>query len=776
MGIRLRSRGIFLLILWCCAHLAFAQDAPLKVDVRLVIDVSGSMKRNDPEDLRQPAVDLLVRLLPPDSRAGIWTFGKFVNMLVPHQVVDEQWRRQARQKASEINSVGLFTNIGEALEKAAHDVDSLDGNYATSILLLTDGMVDISKDPQVNQDEWRRIVDKVIPKLKEAGITVHTIALSDHADNHLLEKLALATDGTAAVAKSAEELMAIFLKAFDVAAPSQQVPLANNSFAVDSSVEEFTALIFRQQKDEQTQLIGPDKQVYNSTSSDRDVNWHRDKDYDLITVKQPLEGEWQVQAAIAPASRITVVSDLRLKVKTLASNLFRGGQESLSFVVQEDGKTIVRKEFLSLLHNTAKMGFGPRDEVTEQLWNYDFSQYSPPSNGIYSVKLPLFKQMGVYDVDVLVDGKTFQRRFHHRITVREPFTASLDESTNDSGQMVKVLTVRSHNESINPKKTQIAATIVNPAHRRSVKPLGLTQFDHWQTLIHTDQVGDYNITVQITGEDESGEVFEYSLSPMAFHYDPDAAFASVVAEPVVELPAEKPPLVEEAIVPVAEPKVEPKPEASAEPVVSEAVEPAATPSEDESGIPAWLLYVVLALGNLAILGGGYFLFRKLMTDNGDEVLAQYQETPAAPESAKTPPEPTAEEEEELMTMDDADDDEEEPPMEDLDPVDIAEFDGDAEDESLSDAADDGGDMEEDDFGVDDLEDEATVDETEANDDEQDADLAAEMLKAQGLDLAEDELDDAITNLIDELDGARPEAKKNAASDFDDFDFGEDDDK
>jgi len=93
----------------------------LPPDVRLVIDVSGSMKRNDPNNLRQPAVELLVQLLPENSRAGVWTFGKWINMLVPHKPVTPQWRESAQQKSADIRSVGLYTNIGEALEKAAYD-------------------------------------------------------------------------------------------------------------------------------------------------------------------------------------------------------------------------------------------------------------------------------------------------------------------------------------------------------------------------------------------------------------------------------------------------------------------------------------------------------------------------------------------------------------------------------------------------------------------------------------------------------------------------------
>ena len=123
--------------------------------------------------------------------------------------------------------------------------------------LLTDGMVDIDKQPERNRQEWRRIVDEVLPTLKKAGYTVHTIALSDNADRDLMDKISLATNGIADTAKSADDLMRIFLKAFDASAPSAQVGITENQFVIDSSVEEFTALIFRKNLSENTQLISP---------------------------------------------------------------------------------------------------------------------------------------------------------------------------------------------------------------------------------------------------------------------------------------------------------------------------------------------------------------------------------------------------------------------------------------------------------------------------------------------------------------------------------------
>ncbi len=73
----------------------FAATTEPVSDIRILIDVSGSMKKNDPNNLRAPALRLLVGLLPNDAMAGTWTFGKYVNMLVPFRNVNAAWNKQA---------------------------------------------------------------------------------------------------------------------------------------------------------------------------------------------------------------------------------------------------------------------------------------------------------------------------------------------------------------------------------------------------------------------------------------------------------------------------------------------------------------------------------------------------------------------------------------------------------------------------------------------------------------------------------------------------------
>ena len=141
---------------------AFAKTANKPTpDVRIIIDISGSMKQNDPKNLRIPALNLLIDLLPQNSKAGVWTFGKYVNMLIKHDFVNDGWKNNAKVQANKINSVALYTNIGEALDIATVGWLEPDPRYDRSIILLTDGMVDVSKSDIENAKEKNRILKKI---------------------------------------------------------------------------------------------------------------------------------------------------------------------------------------------------------------------------------------------------------------------------------------------------------------------------------------------------------------------------------------------------------------------------------------------------------------------------------------------------------------------------------------------------------------------------------------------------------------------------------------
>ena len=248
MTTRLHRLSLVFLVAVFLPLRAFAQDPaltmPEQADVRIVVDISGSMKETDPENLRRPAVRLLARMLPEDASAGLWTFGQYVNMLVPHGAIDDNWRQVAIDRSEQINSVALHTNLGLAIEKASDDWLSGGTLENTHLILLSDGKVDIPEGDAADRAEEQRILQDLVARLSEQGLTIHTVGLSERADIEFLRELARSTGGSFRLAQSADALNLAFANALNTAVPQEQIPIEGNGFTVDEGVEEFTALIF----------------------------------------------------------------------------------------------------------------------------------------------------------------------------------------------------------------------------------------------------------------------------------------------------------------------------------------------------------------------------------------------------------------------------------------------------------------------------------------------------------------------------------------------------
>ncbi len=236
------------------------ESQPQSNDIRVLIDVSGSMKKNDPKNLRLPALRLLVGLLPPDTSAAVWSFGTTTESITAPGLANETWKKNARQASKKIHSRDLFTNIGAALETATADWGTTPSKLKQrSIILLTDGMIDISKDKTKNTLERTRILKELLPKIQQTGATIHTIALSKNADHDFLQQLSIKTDGGFEQTDSAEQLERIFLRLFEKTTKPDTVPLVDNKFLIDESILELTLLVFKPQNARPTEVIEPDK-------------------------------------------------------------------------------------------------------------------------------------------------------------------------------------------------------------------------------------------------------------------------------------------------------------------------------------------------------------------------------------------------------------------------------------------------------------------------------------------------------------------------------------
>jgi uncharacterized protein (TIGR03503 family) len=586
---------LFSLLIVATATWAEEPVKPLPADVRVIIDISGSMKKTDPENLRKPAVDLIVRLLPDNSKAGLWTFGQSVNMLVPHRVVDEQWRAEGARKANTINSIAMFTNIGAALEKATEDYATPVQDYRRNIILLTDGVVDISQEAVVNLNERKRVLTELLPRLKASDYRIHTIALSGDADQELMKKLSIATDGIFAVADTADELMSTFLRIFDQAVPAERVPLDENGFLVDASIQEFTALIFRRAEVPATVIVAPDGREYSSTDPKSNVNWYSTGKYDLITVQQPQAGQWKIKTDMAPGSRVTVVSNLQLTVLPLKSNFKTNQPLDLTYSFLENDQTITNKDFLGVLTGKALISQVGSPEVTE----IDLTS-AVPADGIFHHSLKGLGKQGEHDLRIVIDGKTFKREFIHHFNVTESAFRLEKRVDEVDGKKTYVYSLFADVEEVDVDSTTVTALIKNSKANTLDRQLNVISKDHWEFAFTPAQVAHYEIALQVDGKQIDGSLLAETIEADKFYF-PDEATVLASEQPK---------------------------SAAASPVAA-APDAAVEPEADTNNL---LIHTAVGIGNLLVLILGYFAYRLIAGKGNKDELAEIEKTLAADSS------------------------------------------------------------------------------------------------------------------------------------------------
>ena len=579
---------IVVLLLATAATVAGETPMPGKNDVRVLIDISGSMRQNDPENLRRPALRMLAGLLQPGTRAGVWTFARRSNNLVPVAEVGPAWKKRVLGLSKQISSPGQFTNIEEVLDKASDDWGGDPASYARHLILLTDGMVDVSKQADESTQSRARIVEQLLPRLQADRVKVHTIALSERADHDLMRRLAAETGGWYQQVEQADELQRVFLRMFEKVGSPDTVPLEDNRFVVDGSVNEATVLLFSKPGAQPAVLQSPSGETYTDSDLPAGIAWFRDQGYDMITIASPQRGEWTLQADVDPDNRVMIVTDLKLQTSEVPSHIAAGEQAHIEANLRNRGKLVTRQAFLRLIEVRAQASV---DGMARELDLNDRGEEGDEkaADGRYAARFSEPAAWPEMELLVAVDSPTFMREKRFRLAVHEPLEAALTETP--EGPVLSAA---------------IQAAVMQPGASLSAwqedltgqrLPLQLTESEagRWTAPLQDLVSATY---VRVSGVSRLGNPIESTTGPLMM--------------PGVQAPE---PVVEEPV--VADPPV------AVEPPLTEPVESAAA-AQDEQG--DWLIPAMIFGGvNLVLLiaaGLWFFALRKRAGNANELALEQ----------------------------------------------------------------------------------------------------------------------------------------------------------
>lgn len=161
----------------------------------LLVDVSGSMQRFDPQKQRVAALKQFINEIPDGSQAGIWTYAGQVNMLLAPSTVNAQWRQRADQAVSSISGYGPNANLANAVAQATHHWRNAPARSGRNLIVLTDNGVTLNNAAAQSESAKQQLVNTLIPQLQKSQVRVFALGFS-HADKALLQKLTSETQGS----------------------------------------------------------------------------------------------------------------------------------------------------------------------------------------------------------------------------------------------------------------------------------------------------------------------------------------------------------------------------------------------------------------------------------------------------------------------------------------------------------------------------------------------------------------------------------------------------
>ncbi|MCK4841674.1 MAG: VWA domain-containing protein [Methylococcales bacterium] len=587
MYIKLKFFYIFFLFV-CGISLGYSAEKTSQ-ELQLLIDVSGSMKQSDPKNLRIPAAKLLVNLLPEGTKAGIWLFAENTLVLVKTGIVDKRWKNNALSKLNKIHSSGLFTDIEKAIEtsaKAWFDSKAIE-QQSRHLILLTDGVVDISKDIMQSAESRERVLVDQIALLQQANIQVQTIALSDNADSELLDRLAFDTNGWSETAQTAEQLQKVFLNIFKKSVPQDSVPIKGNVFSIDQSIKEFSVLIFKKKSAPTTQLIDPEQNKILSTNQLKNITWLNEKNYDLVTIKNPISGNWKIVADMDPDNQVMIVTDLKFQVDKIANHIAENQAINLTAYFTDQQQLISREEFLNLI----KISIELEDEKgkTEQ-WEM---KAVTAKAGLFNQTIGSTLSKGKYSIKVIADAKTFQRENIQTITVVENLIA-VETKINKTEQTVNIKLIPDITI-LNTEKMTVQAIISQKNYPPETIALEKKQ-GQWEFTVKSPEQGKSKVVnFSIMAKTLQGNSVSPGIKPVVID---DKFFSPIktIADKVIDISK---PEIPKAVEPETEEKnQDDKSELDGENEETESVN--------------WLVTSLSILAiNLVVFGGGFFLYKTM---------------------------------------------------------------------------------------------------------------------------------------------------------------------
>jgi Mg-chelatase subunit ChlD len=424
------------------------------LDVVLLLDDSGSMRLSDPLRLRDQGAKLLVQFLKKGDRLAILAFSDDVRELRPLRPYDTENAQEVAEEIARINNDGQYTDMLSGLKAAKLVLENSPREDSDkAIILMTDGQLEPNPALASVDKQIVELNEIILPALKESGVRLHTISLSDLADRKLLGQMAQQVGGISLFAQSADSIHQAFAELFLAVKKPQVIAMTSRGFLIDQGIKEATFYINRAGGAD-VKLLSPTGQEYSQNTPIENVKWYRQEKFDVVTVYNPEVGDWQLDGLPSTESFATVLTNLRLITDFPAATINSGDDVVLQARFYEAKKPVSLPELTGVIEYIYEVI--PTDKISEPIQRDTLRDDGKlgdrrAEDGIYSARI-MIEDEGEYRLTVTAKAPTFVRQQQVPFRVK-PRLVALSVETQEIEEAPSAQAVSAHGEEGNKEKS-----------------------------------------------------------------------------------------------------------------------------------------------------------------------------------------------------------------------------------------------------------------------------------------------------------------------------------
>lgn len=406
--------------------------AATEIDLRIVVDTSQAMQDVDSAKLRASGTELLIRNLPDEAQAGIWSYDKYTRQVAKHGPATGLWKQVASIHSNAMVSSDSAANLPHALRTATWDLDETDRGKV-HVVLFSNGVIASGAGAGADDNARFELLNEWASSLRRNRVVVHTISIgrgqtaaavdpaTPSADVELLKQIAHLSGGVHAVVSDKDALRETVLDIHSLATRAAQAQVDGaGRFQIAPGAERFTILWFaRESGPLPLSLRTPQGKTLNRLSSLPAGRWLMAQDFEIVTIERPQAGWWQIEGP-RPA-RLAVYGELDIVVRGLQNPVVPADETTAHIEIFSQGVKVDNLDFLGLLQVQAWV----QNERDRQL-----VPVSLEGDG-FQVRFVHLRD-GAHDLDVRVIAPTFSRRLQVPFVVANPLRVEVTANKDGS--------------------------------------------------------------------------------------------------------------------------------------------------------------------------------------------------------------------------------------------------------------------------------------------------------------------------------------------------------